>query len=172
MAGERSFFRAPCPSASRRGVITSGRICMSHARGMILRDIFNTPPVPRVGGHGGDGSRGHAHPLLNLEKSQRTVLRLNRNCGVSYTQWVPPLVWVCPSLGVKEEAEPQLPRARRGHQGRHLGLGSDGTRVGRRTRVGQAAAAPRRRRPCGDRTAAACGRRLPEAAARAAAASG
>ena len=44
-------------------------------------------------------------------------------------------------------------------------LGSDGTRVGRRTRVGQAAAAPRRRRPCGGDTAAACGRRLPEAAA-------
>ena len=30
-----------------------------------------------------------------------------------------PGVWVRPCLGVKEEAEPQLPRDRRGHQGRH-----------------------------------------------------
>ena len=44
---------------------------------------------------------------------------------------------------------------------RRCTVGSDGTRVGRRTRVGQAAAAPRRRRPCGGDTAAACLERPP-----------
>ena len=41
-----------CCWESQAGVITSGRIRPTvHARGMVLRDLFNTPPVGNLGGY-------------------------------------------------------------------------------------------------------------------------